>query len=134
MAKKHGKSTVVKVNANDLSTYANASEFTRTADTHDTTTYGNDAHRYNGGLLDGKFVMSGLYDTTAVTGPRAVLVPLLGVDGTTVVRQPEGAGVGKPQDSFSGVLNSYVESNPVADMVTWTSEWSVDGTVNSAPQ
>lgn len=134
MAKQHGKRTVVKVGANDLSTYTNASELTRTADTHDTTTYGNDAHRYNGGLLDGKFVMSGVYDTTAVTGPRAVLEPLIGVDGTEITRQTEGAGVGKPQDLFDAVLNSYVETNPVADMVTWSTEWSIDGDVDSTPQ
>jgi hypothetical protein len=134
MAKQHGKRTVIKVGAADLSTYTNASELERTADSHDTTTYGNDAHRYNGGLLDGKFKMSGLYDNTAVSGPRAVLEPLLGVDGTVVTRQPEGTGVGKAQDVFSAVLNTYVESNPVADMVTWSAEWSVDGDVNSAPQ
>lgn len=134
MAKKHGKNTVVKVNGTDLSTYANASELTRTSDSHDTTTYGNDAHRVSGGLLDGKFHMSGFYDTTAVTGPRAILEPLIGVDGTVITRQPEGTGVGKPQDQFNALLNSYVESNPVADMVTWTSEWGIDGDVNSAPQ
>lgn len=134
MAKKHGKLTVIKVNATDLSTYTNASELTRTADTHDTTTYGNDAHRYNGGLLDGKFQMSGFYDSTAVSGPRATLEPLIGVDGTTITRQPEGTGTGKAQDLFSAVLNSYVESSPVADFVTWTAEWNVDGDVNSAPQ
>lgn len=134
MAKKHGKSTVIKVGAVDLSTFCDASELERTADTHDTTTYGNDAHRYNGGLLDGKFTMSGKYDTQAVTGPRAVLEPLLGVDGTQVTRQVEGTGVGKPQDLFGAVLNKYVETNPVADMVTWSAEWTIDGDVNSAPQ
>lgn len=134
MAKKHGKSTVILVGAADLSTYCDASELERTADTHDTTTYGNDAHRYNGGLLDGKFVMSGKYDTTAVSGPRAVLEPLLGIDGTVVTRRGEGTGAGKPQDLFNAVLNKYVETNPVADMVTWSAEWNIDGDVNSAPQ
>lgn len=134
MAKQHGKRTVVLVGAADLSTYANSSELDRTSDSHDTTTYGNDSHRYNGGLLDGKFKMSGVYDSTAVTGPRAVLRPLLGVDGTVVTRRVEGTGTGKPQDLFNALLTSYVETNPVADMVTWTSEWLIDGDVNSAPQ
>lgn len=134
MSKQHGKRTVIKVGAVDISTYTNASELTRQSDSHDTTTYGNDSHRYSGGLLDGKFVMSGLYDTTAVTGPRALLRPLIGVDGTVITRQVEGTGVGKPQDVFTALLTSYVESNPVADMVTWTSEWAIDGDVNPAPQ
>lgn len=133
MAKQHGKNTVVKVGANDISQYTNASELTRTGDTHDTTTYGNNSHRYAGGLLDGKFVASGLYDTQTGTGPRAVLRPAIGTT-LAITRQPEGAGSGKPQDLFNAVLNSYVESNPVADMVTWSSEWTIDGDVDSTPQ
>lgn len=133
MAHQHGSKTVVKVGANDLSAYVNASELTKAADTHDTTTYGNTAHRYDGGLRDNKFTMSGVYDTTASTGPRAVLDPLVGMS-EAIIRQIEGAGAGKPQDSFDAILNSYVESAPVADMVTWSSEWTVDGEVDTTAQ
>jgi hypothetical protein len=133
MAHVHGKNTVVKVGADDLSQYTNASELTKAADTHDTTTYGNNAHRYDGGLLDNKFTMSGVYDNTAATGPRAVLNPLVGL-AATVIRQIEGAGTGKPQDSFSAILNSYVETAPTADMVAWSSEWTIDGEVDDTTQ
>lgn len=133
MAKQHGSKTVVKVGANDISAYTNASELTVGADSHDTTTYGNTAHRYDGGLKDSKFVMSGIYDTTAGTGPRAVLRGHEG-ETLTLIRQTEGTGAGKPQDSFDAVLTSYVESNPVADMVTWSSEWQVDGEVDDTAQ
>lgn len=133
MAKKHGKDTVVKIGASDISAFCNASEITKSADTHDTTTYGNSAHRYNGGLLDNKFTCSGLYDNTAVTGPRAVLN---GIVGTTVAvtRQPEGTGTGRPQDAFNAILNQYVETNPVADMVSWSAEFTIDGDVTSTTQ
>lgn len=133
MAKQHGKSTVVKVGSNDISTYTNASELTFGADSHDTTTYGNTGHRVDGGLENHGFKMSGVYDTTAGTGPRAVLRPLIG-QKAVLTRRPEGTGAGKPQDLFTALLTSYVESNPVADMVTWSSEWDVDGTVDSTPQ
>jgi hypothetical protein len=133
MSKQHGKSTVFKVGANDLSQYTSASELTIGADSHDTTTYGNDAHRYTGGLLDSKFKASGIYDTTAATGPRAVLLALAGTT-VSLTRQTEGTGTGKPQDVFAAVLTSYVESSPVADMVTWSTEWDVDGEVTSTTQ
>lgn len=133
MAKQHGKSTVIKVGSVDVSTYVDSSELNRSGDSHDTTTYGNTAHRYNGGLEDGKFTMSGTYDTTAVTGPRAVLEPLL-AQTATLTRRVEGTGAGKPQDLFSAVLTGYVETNPVADMVKWSSEWVIDGTVDVTPQ
>lgn len=133
MAKQHGKSTVILVGANDLSIYADASELNRKADNHDVTTYGNNAHRYNAGLLDGDFKMSGTYDNTAGTGPRAVLRPMLGTT-QTVTRRVEGTGAGKPQDLFSAVMTAYVETNPVADMVKWSAEFQIDGDINSAPQ
>lgn len=133
MAHVHGKNTVVKVGADDLSTYTNTSALTQTSDTHDVTTYGNDDHRYDGGLGDNKFTMAGVYDSTAATGPRAVLKPLIG-QKAAIIRQPEGTGTGKPQDSFSAILNSYVETSPTADMVAWTTEWTIDGAVDDTAQ
>lgn len=133
MAKQHGKDTVIKVGSADISQYCNASELTRSADSHDTTTYGNVAHRKDGGLLDGKFTCSGVYDTTLVSGPRAVLEPLLG-QKASVTRRGEGTGAAKPQDLFSAVLTTYVETNPVADYISWSSEWELDGDVDSTPQ
>ena len=133
MSKVHGKSTVIKVDANDISTYVNASELTEGADSHDNTGYGEDGHRYDGGLLDSKFTMSGKYDNTASTGPRAVLKPLVG-QKASITRQPEGTGAGKPQDLFTGLLTSYVETNPVADYISWSAEWLVDGTVDDTAQ
>lgn len=129
----HGKNTVVKVATKDLSAYTDSSELEQGADTHDTTTYGNNSHRKAGGLLDGSFKMSGTYDNTAVTGPRAALQPLLGTT-VAIIRQPAGTGSGKAQDSFNAVVGKYVETNPVADMVKWSCEFEIDGDVNSAAQ
>lgn len=130
----HGKNTVVKVSTNDLSTYTTTSEFEQTGDSHDVTVYGAGGHVYAAGLTDGKFTMEGVYDTTATTGPRAVLKPLIGAAAVTVVRQPEGAGTGKAQDSFSGLCTSYKESSPVADMVKWSAEFRISGDVDSTAQ
>lgn len=134
MAKIHGKNTHVEVDSNDLSQYTNSSEFSYTADSHDTTHYGDDGHVFSPGLTNGTFTMSGTYDSTASTGPRAVLEPLIGAEAVTVIRQPEGTGSSLPQDSFSGLLTSYTESNPVADMVTWSAEFQISGAVDSTAQ
>jgi hypothetical protein len=133
MAFKHSKDTIIKVATKDLSAYTDSSELNQSADKHDVTTYGNQSHRKAGGLLDGTFKMSGTYDTTAVTGPRAALKPLLGTT-VAVIRQPEGTLSGKPQDSFNAVMTGYVETNPVADMIKWSAEFDIDGDVNSAAQ
>lgn len=129
----HGKNTFISLNGVDLSTFANASELSREADEHDVTTYGKNAHVVSGGLLSGKASMSGVYDNTAGTGPRAVVRPLIGTV-VPLVRRPEGTGTGKPQDAASVHVKSYVETNPVADMVTWSAELTLSDTVTSTVQ
>jgi hypothetical protein len=133
MAFVHGAQTVVKLDDNDLSAYTNTSEISREADSHDVTAYGASAHNYQGGLKDGTASMGGTYDNTAVTGPRAVIEPLVG-QKVVFIRQPEGTGSGKPQDSVTVVVTSYVETNPVADMITWTCEMQLSSVVDASPQ
>lgn len=133
MAFKHGKDTVIKLNAVDLSAYVTTSELTRTGDSHDVTTYGKANHVYIGGLKDGKASMAGIYDSTAVSGPRAAIMGLIGTN-VTLIRQPEGTGTGKPQDSVNVLVTSYVETNPVADMVTWSCEMQLSDAITTTAQ
>lgn len=126
MAFIHGKTTVVKVATKDISPYCKTSSLELTADVHDTTGYGSTAHTKQGGLTDGTFTVSGTYDNTASTGPRNALIGLLAVS-SAIIRQPEGTLTGKPQDSFTGILSKYTETNPVDDMVTWSATFEVSG-------
>ncbi len=128
----HGKNTVVTLNAVDLSAFTNTSSFTRKADKHDVTTYGKNDHVYTGGLGDGDFSMGGIYDNTTV-GPRDVIEPLIGTN-VTLIRRPEGTGSGLPQDSVSVLVEEYVETNPVADMVTWSVKLQPSDAVTSTNQ
>ena len=132
MAFVHGKDTYISLNGSDLSAYVTTSELNRSADIHDVTTYGKGSHVKVGGLLDGKASMSGVYDNTA-SGPRDIVEPLLG-QTVTLIRRPEGTGTGRPQDSVSVVVGTYVETNPVADMVTWSVELELSDEVTSTNQ
>lgn len=133
MSFQHGKSTVILVSGNNLSAFTNTSSFTRGADEHDVTTYGKDDHVVAGGLGAGSFTMGGTYDNAASGSPRAVLEPLIG-SVVALVRRPEGTGSGKPQQAFNGLLKSYVETNPVADMVTWSAEFTKSDAVTRTTQ
>lgn len=132
MAFVHGKNTYVSLNGSDLSAFANTSTFTRKADKHDVTTYGKSDHVYSGGLGDGGMSMGGVYDNGA-TGPRDVIEPLIGTN-VTMIRRPEGTGSGLPQDSVSVLVEEYVETNPVADMVTWSVTLQPSDAVTSTNQ
>lgn len=129
----HGKDTFISLDGDDLSTYTNTSELNQTADSHDVTCYGKTAHVYEGGLKDGKATMGGIYDNTASVGPRPVIQPLLGTK-VTLIRRPEGTGSGKPQDTAFVVVVGYVETNPVADMVTWSCDLQLSDAVTGSSQ
>lgn len=133
MAFVHSKDTVLIVDGDDISQYSNTSEFERGSDEHDVTTYGKNDHVFSGGLGTGAASMGGFYDNTAGTGPRAVLEPLIG-SVVTLIRRPEGTGAGKPQDSVSVLIKKYVETSPVADMVTWSCEMTLSDAVTSTTQ
>lgn len=129
----HGKNTVVILDGDDLSAFTRTSNLERSADKHDVTTYGKNDHVYQGGLGDGAASMAGIYDNTASTGPRGVIEPLVG-QVVTLIRRPEGTGTGKPQDSVSVLVEKYVETNPVDDMVTWSVELQPSDAVTSTTQ
>lgn len=129
----HGKLTVLKVGANDISPSTKTSNFSGSADVHDTSGYGVTNRTKAGGVADGTFTASGSYDIQATIGTPTLLE---GKEGTTfaLTRQVAGAGTGKPQEVFSAVLVKFDVSSPFDDMVTWSAEWSVSGTVNRTAQ
>lgn len=133
MGWQHGKNTKITVAAKDISSWTNTSEMTRGAAGHNVTAYGKNSEVHTGGLLNGGFTCGGNYDNTVTTGTHAVLNPLVGTV-VTVVRKPEGNGVGKPIQTFDALLTQYVETNPVADIVTWSAQFTVSDDVVEATQ
>lgn len=129
----HGRHTFVSLDGNDLSIYVTTSQIEKNSDKHDVTTYGKDDHVYSGGLGDGAFTMSGIYDSTASVGPRAVIEPLRGTV-VELIRRPEGTGAGKPQDKVDVLVEKYVETNPVADMVTWSCDLQPSDSIDTTVQ
>lgn len=133
MAFVHGKGSKVTIGGDDLSAFANNVEFSRGADTHDVTTFGKNSKVFAGGLKEGTCTVEGVYDNTADTGPGAVLRPLLGTEAV-LIWQPEGTGTGKPTFTVDAVVSSYVETAPVADMVTWSCELQLSDDVAETAQ
>lgn len=136
----HGKDTVITIDGKDLSAYANTSELGRSGEVHNVTTYGSanypDGRKpnvYNPGNVDSKGNVSGVYDSTAVSGPRAVLKALTGKK-VALIRKPEGTGTGRPQETVDIIVTDYTETNPVADMVTWKCEFQGSGVIAEITQ
>lgn len=133
MAKRHGRHTYISLDGTDISAYCSESSFDRSADSHDTTTYGATAHAVgDDGLLKHSGSMSGLYDNTT-SGPHDLITALIGTN-VTLVRRPEGTGTGLPQESMTVRVTKYSESNPVADYVKWSADFDVDGDITDTDQ
>jgi hypothetical protein len=129
----HGKDTYISLDGDDLSPVTTTSQLEKSADSHDVTTYGQDAHVFNGGLLNGTATMSGIYDSSTSTGPSAVIDPLVGTN-VTLIRRTQGTGAGKPQQSVNVLVLKYTETNPVADMITWSCDLQLSGTITGSTQ
>lgn len=133
MAFIHGRDTFISLDGDDLSPYTTTSQLEKSADSHDVTTYGQDAHVFQGGLLNGTATMSGIYDSSTSSGPRAVIESLVGTV-VTLIRRTEGTGAGKPQQSVNALVMKYTETNPVADMITWSADLQLSGTITNSTQ
>lgn len=129
----HGKVTVLTVATKDISPYCKTSTLERGAAVHNTTGYGVDDEMNAGGLRNGKFTVSGVYDNTVSVGPRNALNALVGTV-CAITRKTEGTGTGKPLDTFNAVLEKYVETNPHDDMITWSADFTVSGAVVASTQ
>lgn len=127
-----GADAIFELDSNDLTPFLDSVTFTESADSLDVTTYGNGGHRKRGGLTDGSISIGGVYDTT-VAGPRDVIKPLKG-QVVSFSWQPEGAGTGLPQSAGNVLVQNYVESSPVADIVRWTAALEIDGDITDTNQ
>jgi hypothetical protein len=133
MTLQHSRDTVVTLGGYDLTVYSSNSDLEFGGDVHDVTVYGKNSHVFRGGLKSGTATVTGFYDNTAVTGPRAVMLALY-MTNATLIHRPEGTGSGRPQDLVDVVVGKYKQTSPVADMVTWTVDLTFSDDVNSTPQ
>jgi hypothetical protein len=132
MAFKHSKDTVIMLGGNDISTYCNTSSLERSATSHDVTTYGKEAKVKQGGLLDGSCSVGGWYDDTAA-GPHDVIQPMVGTV-VELIRRPEGTGSGLPQQTVDVLVQNYVETDPIDDIIQWTASLELSDDLVKANQ
>jgi hypothetical protein len=129
----HGKDVYYAINAKDISPYMNTSQIEKTSDSHDVTTYGQGAHVFKGGLLNSTGTIGGIYDSSTTSGPRAIIEPLVG-SNVSWVERPEGTGTGKPARTGEVLVLKYTETRPVADMITWSTDLQVSGSIVNSTQ
>lgn len=125
----HGRHTVIIINGQNISSFSDNTEENDGVDTHDVTTYGAARKAYVAGLGDGTFTIGGTHDNGA-TGPRSVLKPLMAAGNPVdFIYRTEGTGTGLPEEQVDVIVKSYKQTAPVADMIKWTAELQMTGTL-----
>lgn len=126
-----GNDAVITIDSKDISSYGTSVTFSRSVDSHDVTTFGNDAHKYATGLTDGTVSLSGLTDAYSVTGGPGPVFDGLMASGLPVVfvYKAEGTGAGKPVRTVTVVVTSYEEEAAPDDRISWSAELQFSGTV-----
>lgn len=138
MAFTHGKDAVFKLDDSGgtlrtLTTYVdNVSGLPGARDLAEVTAFGDGGTKSIPGLQDVSFSVSGHFDSTATTGPNAVINSLRTATATASFEYgPEGGTTGKVKFSGECWLTSYEVEAEVDDKVSFEAEFQVDGTVTA---
>lgn len=128
----NAKAAQFTVATNDMSANVNNVIFKQSNDINDITAYGASGHLYQGSLTDGEITVDGFWDAAATVGSHTVLQGLVGnASGAAIVWGPAGSASGKVKHSFTGILQDYTESAPVAGVVLFAAVFKVSGSVTT---
>jgi len=123
MAFVHGKETKVYINENDLSTYLNTADPTRTVDVGETTTFGSSNKTYIAGEKDATVSFSGFFDATADN----IIQGLVGTNDKVALISYDGVDANDKCMFGKGVTTNYGVSSPVGDVVAVTFDLQASG-------
>ncbi len=136
MAFTHGKDSVFKIDDSGgtlrtLTSYVdNVSGLPGGRDLAEVTAFGDQGTKSIPGLQDVNFKIKGHFDSTATTGPNAVLAGLRTATSTATFEYgPEGGTTGKTRFTGECWLTEYEVEAEVDDKVSFSAEFQVDGTV-----
>lgn len=138
MAFVHGKNAVLKLDDSGgtlrtLTSFVNnVSGLPGGRDLGEVTAFGDSGVKSIPGLVDVEFSIKGSFDSTATTGPNAVLNSLRSASATASFEYgPEGGTTGNVKFSGECWLTSYEVEASVDEVVTFKAEFKVDGTVTA---
>lgn len=128
---RHGKSTVFKIDDSggtlrDISSTLTDVSFPRSIDTAESSSFGDSAKQYVVGLSDATISVSGNFDATI----DGYLAGTVGQAATLSFEYgPEGSTSGYVKFSGECILTSYEVSGAIGDVVTYSAEYQVTGSV-----
>lgn len=135
MAFAHGKGLALKVDnaagtLQVLTAFVDNVDLNNTVKMGETTTAGAEADTYVSGQSNATLSFSGKWDSTASTGPDAILSGLVGLETTSSFEYgPAGSTTGMVKKSGEAFLTGFKVSSPVGGVVNFTADMQVTGPV-----
>jgi hypothetical protein len=125
----HGRTTHFSYNAVNLSAFCDNVDFPQTVETAETTTFGDTSKDYIVGLRDSTISISGKWDGAA-GAIDVTLAPDLGnATARAFAYGPAGNTAGNVRYTGSCFCTSYQITGAIGDVVTFSAEFQVTGTV-----
>lgn len=140
MAFVHGKKSKIEIDNSggsltDISAYCDEVSFSRSLETAEVTTFGDNAKEYLMGLSDATMSLSGKFDAAGASTVDAVLSGTLGQDATVSFAYTPGGGSASstnPKYTGEAYITSYEITGSVGDAVTFSAELQVTGAITRA--
>jgi len=140
MAYVHGKKSKFEIDNSsgsltDISAFCDEVTFSRSLETAEVTTFGDNAKEYIMGLSDATISISGKFDAAGASTVDAVLSGVLGQDATvSFAYTPGGGSASSTNPKYTGecLLTSYEITGSVGDAVTFSAEAQVTGAITRA--
>jgi len=126
----HGKSTDFALDdtggtSRNLSNVLTSVDFPESIDTAETTAFGSSAKSYIVGLSDATISISGIWDSTVDGYIAGGAEPA----SRSFVYGPAGSTAGNVKYTGEAIVTGYSISNPVGDVVTFTVDLQVTGSI-----
>lgn len=132
MTFRHGKDSRLLLAEVPFSGFIRSWEHSSEIELADTTVLGDGGHRWIPGLENGTLTLDGLVDNDADAGGQdATLDGALGAAaGSYITAAPEGLALGRRIITIEARESKYAIASPVADAVSFNSEWKAEGRVD----
>lgn len=131
MAFVHGKNTAVLFKQCDLTGYFNSYDLGQTADTAETTTFGNSAKTYITGQRDGTISLGGLFDGSADAVDEELAATLAATTTPVITIGINGTTLGNAAKLALAHTTSYQVTGSVGDAVQVSGEWQCTGGIGN---
>lgn len=131
----HGKGLAFRIDnaagtIQTISQFVDSVDLDNSIDMAETTTAGAEAKTFVSGQSDATLSVSGKWDSTATTGPDAILRGLIGLEASSTFEfGPEGSTTGRTRYTGECFMTGYAVSAPVGGVVTFTADFQVTGAV-----